>query len=215
MQIAIDGPAGSGKSTVSKIVANKLNFLYLDTGAMYRAIAWACIKGNIDLSGIDITEDFLKAIDIEFRNNKIFLNGIDITTEIRTNAIHNKVSDIATNQIIRQDLVLRQRDIASENDVVMDGRDIGTVVLPYAQLKIFLTASIEARAKRRYDEMLAKGEVISLEDIKVSIQKRDLQDSTRKHSPLKQAKDAILIDTSDMSIDEVVNKILLLVDERR
>ncbi len=213
MQIAIDGPAGSGKSTVAKIIAQELGFIYLDTGAMYRAVAWACIKGNIQLSGIDITEDFLKAIDIQFRNNKIFLNDIDVTTHIRTQEVHNMVSDVAKNQIVRQDLVIRQREIASENDVVMDGRDIGTVVLPYAQLKIFLTASIDARAKRRYDEMKLKGDNVSLEEIKKSMEKRDLQDTTRKYSPLKQASDAILIDTSEMSIDEVVEKILSLANE--
>ncbi len=214
MQIAIDGPAGSGKSTVAKIIAQKLNYIYLDTGAMYRAVAWACIKGNISLNTLDVVDSLLESLDISFRGQSIYLNDIDVTKHIRTPEVREIVSNIAQHPDIRYDLTMRQREIASENDVVMDGRDIGTCVLPYANLKIFLTASIEARAKRRYEEIKDVEQDVSLDDIKASIENRDIQDMNRKHAPLKQASDAILIDTSDMSVDEVVERILFLAREK-
>ncbi len=220
MQIAIDGPAGSGKSTISKIIADKLNFIYLDTGAMYRAVALACLENNIiylnedDNYQRDGLKNFLKTLTISFIKNSIYLNDNDISEQIRMPNVRNIVSYLAKNPDIREDLTLRQQKFANEHNVVMDGRDIGTCVLPNADLKIFLTASIEIRAKRRFNEIKDKENNINMEDIKKSIQKRDCQDTNRKVAPLRQAEDAILIDTSNLTVDEVVDKILYLAKQR-
>lgn len=206
--IAVDGPAGAGKSTVSKIVAEKLNFTYIDTGAMYRAVGLKVFE-----SGQSLTEKFLaevtEKIEIELDEaGKIFLDGEDVTKKIRTPEISRLASDVSKFGFVRKKLTDLQRKMAAKGSVIMDGRDIGTEVLPNADLKIFLTASIEERAKRRFDELKAKGQAVELAEIEKEIAARDKQDSERKIAPLKKADDAILLDTTNLTIEEVVDKIL-------
>lgn len=213
--IAIDGPAGAGKSTVAKMLAKKMNFIYVDTGAMYRAIALYLIRKNIPADNSDSILEVLDDIDIkiEYNNNEqqVFLNGENVNELIRTEEVSKKTSDYSKNSFIREKLVSLQRKMAETSDVVMDGRDIGTCVLPNANIKIFLTASARKRAIRRYEEHLQKGIECTLEEIEKDIIARDNQDMTRDISPLKQAEDAILVDTSDMTIDEVVMTISTLI----
>ena len=211
MNIAIDGPAGAGKSTIAKLVSKKLDFIYVDTGAMYRAIGLYFINNNTD---VENEEELLKAldkikIDIAYEDGvqHIYLNKVDVSKEIRNEKVGNMASKTSAYKPVRAKLLDLQRGLAAENDVIMDGRDIGTVVLPNAQVKIYLTASVEVRAKRRYDELVEKGETPEFETIKKDIEQRDYQDMNRDIAPLKQAEDAILVDTSDMTIDEVVDKI--------
>ena len=199
--IAIDGPAGAGKSTIAKRVAKELSFIYVDTGAMYRAVALYLLRNEID--GTDA-----EAVAYENGEQVVILNGENVNQYIRTEEVGNMASKTSANPAVRAHLLNLQRNLAAKNDVVMDGRDIGTVVLPDAQVKIYLTASVETRAKRRYDEYLAKGESADLEEIKKDIENRDHQDMTREISPLRQAEDAVLVDSSLMNIDEVVAAIL-------
>jgi len=208
MNIAIDGPAGAGKSTIAKLVSKKLGFIYVDTGAMYRAIALYFLNNNID---VDNNESVLSAcndikIDIKYEDNnqQVYLNGENVSSLIRQEKVGNMASKVAAKQAVRNVLLQLQRDIAASSDVIMDGRDIGTFVLPNAGLKIYLTASVSTRAKRRYDELVSKGENPDMKTIEKDIEQRDFQDMNREISPLKQADDAIYLDTSDMSIDEVV-----------
>ncbi|MCL5031362.1 MAG: (d)CMP kinase [Bacteroidetes bacterium] len=215
--VAIDGPAGSGKSTSAKLVAQKLGFLYIDTGAMYRAITFLAIKNNV-LQNNDAIIELAKnsGLDLEFTNGEthVSANGLDITDKIRTQEVNVNVSDISKIEGVRKALVDRQRELAKKNiGVVMEGRDIGTVVFPNADVKIFLTASIDQRAIRRTKEYEEKGVHISLEEIKANIQQRDTIDSTRDVSPLVKAPDAIVIDTSNISIKEQVDVILNLVQQ--
>ena len=208
--IAVDGPAGAGKSTVSKIVAKKLSYTYIDTGAMYRAVGLKVLirGGNFDENFI---VDTARDIDIKIdASGKVFLDGDDITQKIRTPEIGKAASDVAKIGFVRKKLTELQRDMAAQGSVVMDGRDIGTQVLPNADLKIFLTASVDERARRRFDELKAKGHAAEFDTIREEIILRDKQDSQREIAPLKQAEDAILLDTTDLSIDEVVAKILEL-----
>ena len=214
MQIAIDGPASAGKSTVAKIIAHKLNFTYIDTGAMYRASTWIARENNIDYGD---ERGILTAIDhekIEFRfkngQQKIYAGNKDITQEIRTPDISANVSQVSALAGIREKMVSLQRQMAGKMDVVMDGRDIGTTVLPNAALKIFLVASVHSRAERRMLDFKERGIKTnqSLEEIEHDISERDYKDSHRKISPLKKAQDAIEIDTTSMSVDQVVNAIL-------
>lgn len=208
MNIAIDGPAGAGKSTIAKLVSKKLGFIYVDTGAMYRAIALYFLNNNID---VDNNESVLSAcndikIDIKYEDNnqQVYLNGENVSSLIRQEKVGNMASKVAAKQAVRNVLLQLQRDIAASSDVIMDGRDIGTFVLPNAELKIYLTASVSTRAKRRYDELVSKGENPDMKTIEKDIEQRDFQDMNREISPLKQADDAIYLDTSNMSIDEVV-----------
>ena len=214
MQIAIDGPASAGKSTVAKIIAHKLNFTYIDTGAMYRASTWIARENNIDYGD---ERGILTAIDqekIEFRfkngQQKIYAGNKDITQEIRTPDISANVSQVSALAGIREKMVSLQRQMAGKMDVVMDGRDIGTTVLPNAAVKIFLVASVHSRAERRMLDFKERGIKTnqSLEEIEQDISERDYKDSHRKISPLKKAQDAIEIDTTSMSVDQVVNAIL-------
>ena len=214
MQIAIDGPASAGKSTVAKIIAHKLNFTYIDTGAMYRASTWIARENNIDYGD---ERNILTAIDqekIEFRfkngQQKIYAGNKDITQEIRTPDISANVSQVSALAGIREKMVSLQRQMAGEMNVVMDGRDIGTTVLPNAAVKIFLVASVHSRAERRMLDFKERGIKTnqSLEEIEHDISERDYKDSHRKISPLKKAQDAIEIDTTSMSVDQVVNAIL-------
>ncbi len=212
--IAIDGPAGAGKSTIAKIVAKELGFIYVDTGAMYRTLALACFRDGIDTSDEAAVVAKCESVEVtlgyEDGTQKVYLNGEDVSTEIRREEIGNLTSSIAVYPGVRKILVALQKDLAAKNDVVMDGRDIGTAVLPNADLKIYLTASVETRAKRRYDELVEKGQTCDLKEIEKDIEDRDYRDMNREVSPLSQADDAVLVDSSDMTIDEVVAKIISL-----
>ncbi|HPU41978.1 MAG TPA: (d)CMP kinase [Acetivibrio clariflavus] len=219
ISIAIDGPAGAGKSTIAKMISKKLKIVYLDTGAMYRAVALKAIRQNIDTRDEEKLSKLVKDINIEVRHineeQRIYLDGEDVTNLIRTPEISIGASNVAVIPEVRLKMVELQREIASKCSVVMDGRDIGTYVLPNATLKIFLTASIEERAKRRYNEQLLKGITdVSLEDVKNDILYRDKNDSSRAFAPLAKAEDAVELDTTNMSIEEVVNKILGLIEDQ-
>lgn len=216
--IAIDGPAGAGKSTIAKLCAKELQFIYVDTGAMYRAMAIYFLDNNIDVSCEDIVAKECEnvTIDIKYDNGEqqVFLNGENVTNRLRKEEVGNMASKTSSYKCVRTKLAKLQKELAKK-DIIMDGRDIGTCVLPNADLKIYLTASVEERAKRRYDELVSKGENPSIEELKKDIENRDYQDMTRKESPLKQASDAILVDSSDMSIEEVVQTILTLFEKTK
>lgn len=213
MIIAIDGPAGAGKSTIAKKVADSLGYVYIDTGAMYRAFTYELLTSSISLSDIEEINKVLEKTNIEFKNNEIFLNNLNVTNEIRSKNVTANVSAVSAIPQVREKLVDLQRKIASESNSILDGRDIGTVVFPNAELKIFLTASVKIRALRRYNELIAKDKNIDINEIEAEIEKRDKLDSSRETSPLIKAADAIEIDTSDLSIDEVANTILKLAEE--
>jgi len=211
--IAIDGPGGAGKSTIAKLLAKKLNYLHLDTGAMYRAVTLAAINENIDFDDKEKLIKLAKKISITFnKNGEIILNDKNVSQEIRSSEVNAHVSKIAAVKGVRKVLVEKQQNLAQKNRVVMDGRDITTVVLPGAEHKFFLTASLAERAKRRYQEMRSKNNDADLEEIKKSIARRDKLDSEREHSPLKKAEDAVLIDTTELSIDEVLKKMISLIE---
>ena len=212
IQIAIDGPASSGKSTVAKIVAKDFGYTYLDTGAMYRAATYIALKHQLNAGNVDQLLYLLDQHPISFGRSEageqlVFVGDVDITHPIRGNEVTNKVSSIAAIPEVREKLVSLQQEIAQQGGIVMDGRDIGTVVLPQAELKIFLVASVEERAERRYKENIAKGIETDLETLKDEIAARDYKDSHRETSPLKQAEDAVYLDTTGLSIQEVVEKI--------
>lgn len=212
-KIAIDGPAGAGKSTIAKRLAEKLNIVYIDTGAMYRAITLKALRLGIHLED-DSAYSFLKDTTLDIFNGKVFLDGMDVSNDIRSVEVTENVSTPSKIGVVREHLVLYQRKISESKSVVMDGRDIGTVVLPNADLKIYLIASVECRARRRMLERELSGVTISLEETMKEIELRDLKDSTRKISPLKCAEDAIIVDSSNMTIDEVIDKIISYVNER-
>ncbi|MCQ6266048.1 (d)CMP kinase [Fictibacillus sp. WQ 8-8] len=218
LKIAIDGPAGAGKSTVAKLVADKLSYIYIDTGAMYRALTYKALSSKSDLHDGSMLQSLLKETNIELEitgdGQAVILDGSDVSKEIRSSDVTNNVSFVATPQEVREEMVRRQQELASEGGVVMDGRDIGTHVMPDAELKVFLIASVEERAKRRYDENKSKGYETDLEKLKEEISLRDKRDSEREFAPLKKADDAIELDTTSMSIQDVVNEILHLVSER-
>ncbi len=215
LNIAIDGPAGAGKSTIAKLIAKKKNLIYVDTGAMYRAVALYILRQKTDLEDAEAIASVCREADITIRYEDgvqvVYLNGENVNAFLRTEEVGNTASKTSANPAVREHLLSLQRKLASENDCIMDGRDIGTVVLPDAQLKVFLTASSDVRAKRRYDELVAKGEAADFEKIKADIEQRDYQDMHREIAPLKQAVDARLVDTSDMSIEEVVDTICGLI----
>lgn len=204
--IAVDGPAGAGKSTVSKLCAARLGYTYIDTGAMYRAVALKVIQ-----SGENLDENLIKDIEITLdESGKVFLDKIDVTKEIRTPEVSRGASDVAKFGFVRKKLTELQREMAKRGKVIMDGRDIGTQVLPNADLKIFLTASVDERAKRRFLELKAKNFPANLDQIKNEIILRDKQDSEREIAPLAQADDAILLDSTNLTVEQVVNEILRL-----
>lgn len=213
--VAIDGPAAAGKSTVAKKVAKILNSVYIDTGAMYRAITYHALTNNINPQSEDDVVSLLPNIKIVLKpSGKIYLNDIDITDKIRSPEVSANVSYVASYKAIRLHLVDLQRQMASSNSVVMDGRDIGTYVLPNANVKIFQVASVETRAKRRYKENLARGIKCTQDEIEADLRKRDYIDSTRTFAPLKPAEDSITLDTSDMTIDEAVQAVIDIVKSR-
>lgn len=210
--IAIDGPAGAGKSTVAKQVAKILNIEYIDTGAMFRALTLKIIKNNIDPSHIDKVIELARDTDIDFRGNSIYLDGKIVDEEIRHNYVSQNVSYTAKIKEVRNIMLHIQRNMAKTKNVIMDGRDIGTVVLPNAKFKFFITATVEERARRRYKELIEKGEKdISLDDVISDIAKRDYIDSNREIAPLKQSQDAYLLDTTNKTIDEIVKYIVSIV----
>ena len=215
LNIAIDGPAGAGKSTIAKLIAKKKNLIYVDTGAMYRAVALYILRQKTDLDDAEAIASVCKEADITIRYEEgvqvVYLNGENVNAFLRTEEVGNTASKTSANPAVREHLLNLQRKLAKENDCIMDGRDIGTVVLPNAQLKVFLTASSDVRAKRRFDELVAKGESPDFDKIKADIEQRDYQDMHREIAPLKQAEDARLVDTSDMNIDQVVETICSMI----
>ena len=217
--VAIDGPAGAGKSTIAKLVAKELNFIYVDTGAMYRAIALFLLNKGISKDDEKAIADVCGEIDIEIKHadglQQVWLNGQDVSAEIRREAVGNMASATSVYSCVREKLLSLQRDIAATQDVIMDGRDIGTCILPNAQAKIYLTASVSTRAKRRYQELCEKGVSCDLEEIKKDIEDRDYRDMHREISPLKQAEDAVLVDSSDMTIEQVVERIVEICREKK
>lgn len=208
IRIAIDGPGGAGKSTIAKQVARALDIDYIDTGAMYRAVGYKLIRDNVDMYDEDALLAMLEATDIDFSGGKTILDGEDISDRIRTQEISRKASECSALAPVRAKLVELQKKMGSTKSVIMDGRDIGTVVLKDAELKIYLTASAEERASRRYKELLLKGEDISYEKVLADMQERDYNDMHREITPLRKADDAIELDTTGMSIDEVTEYIL-------
>ncbi len=215
--VAIDGPAGAGKSTIAKLVAEKLGYAYIDTGAMYRSVAWKFLQAGKEFDEAFISQ-LAQTMVIEFKPeasvNRVFVDGVEVTEAIRSAEVTANVSRVAAIGAVREAMVAQQRRMGESGGVLMDGRDIGTVVFPNAQLKIFLTASVEERALRRYKELVAKGQDVDLAQLKEDIASRDKQDSERAISPLRQAEDALLLDTSDMNIEQVTTKILELVEEK-
>ena len=213
--IAIDGPAGAGKSSISKVVANELGYLYIDTGAMYRGVTWAVLDSHVNVNNQKDVESLLPSLDLTLEPTanacKVFVKGQDVTDLIRQQQINENVSTIASYKGVREYLVERQQAMAAVGGVILDGRDIGSVVLPKAELKIYLTASVDARAKRRWLEVQGTSNEQSLEDIKKNVESRDEMDKNRDESPLVCVEDAIVVDSSNMTFDETVEHILHLV----
>lgn len=218
-QVAIDGPASAGKSTIAKILATNLQYVYVDTGAMYRAITLAAKNAGVNYDDEAGVVDLLPTIALRFEPGtpvqRVFLNDQEVTDAIRSTEITNNVSLVSSYAAVRNDLVARQRDMGASQNVIMDGRDIGTTVLPDAPVKIFLIASVDERAQRRYQENLAKGMSVDLATLKAEIQARDYKDSHREISPLVQADDAILVDTTGHNIDEVVAIITNIIKDKQ
>ena len=216
--VAIDGPAGAGKSTIARAVAKKKGFIYVDTGAMYRAMALFMLREGVEPTDAAVIADKCKEADITIQyvdgEQVVLLNGENVNAYLRTEEVGNMASVTSVYPCVRQKLLSLQQDLAAREDVIMDGRDIGTCVLPDAPLKIYLTASVETRAKRRYQELQEKGQTCDLTEIMKDIEDRDYRDMHREISPLAQAEDAILVDSSDMTIEEVVAKITDLAKER-
>lgn len=213
--IAVDGPAGAGKSTIAKEVAKKLNIEYIDTGAMYRALTLKVVRSNIEMNNIEEILKIMESTSIQFINNHIYLDGTRVDEEIRENVINTKVSFIAKIKEVRLMMIQFQRKMSESTDVIMDGRDIGTVVLPNANYKFFITASIEERAMRRYKELIEKNNKnITYEQVLEEIKERDRIDSTREIAPLRKSPDAYEIDTTDKTIEECVDEIINIIEGR-
>ena len=218
INIALDGPAGSGKSTVAKIIAKKLDILYLDTGATYRACALKCLKSGVDVKDEKQVENLIGDIDlkIEYKNGGqvTILDGVDVSAEIRKNEVSMLASAVSALRCVRLKMVEMQRKVAAENDCVLDGRDIGSFVLPNAKYKFFITAQVKIRAERRYKELIERGQSVDLNELTKEIQTRDYNDSHRDFAPLKKADDAVEIDTSFLTAEQVAEKILSIVKDR-
>ncbi|MCI6812076.1 MAG: (d)CMP kinase [Lachnospiraceae bacterium] len=217
--VAIDGPAGAGKSTIAREIAGRMNFIYVDTGAMYRAMALYLLRLNIDPGNKEKVEEYCQKADISIAYDQgeqvVLLNGERVNELIRREEVGNMASATSAYGMVREKLVALQQKLAESEAVVMDGRDIGTCVLPHADVKIFLTASSAVRAKRRYDELAARGQECDLEEIEADIVERDRRDMEREISPLRQAEDAVLVDTSRMAVEEVVDTIMELIRQNR
>lgn len=219
INVAIDGPAGAGKSTIARKIAQDMGYMYIDTGAMYRTLAYKAVS-----KGIDVSEDKASvcamlpetSLDIVYRDGmqRMIVDGTDVTDLIRTPAVSMGASAVSAIPEVREWLLGLQRDLAKNNNCLMDGRDIGTVVLPFANVKIFLTASAEARAERRYNELILKGEDVTFEDVLNDMRSRDKQDSTRLCAPLKQAEDAVAVDTSNLTFDESVEALKSIIADK-
>ena len=216
--IALDGPSGAGKSTVAKAVAKRLNITYLDTGALYRALGLTCLNNGVDVKDAKAVEQCLRdvkvGLDYENGVQRVTVDGVDVTAKIRTPEVSMAASGVSAVPYVREKLLGIQRDIATGSSVILDGRDIGTVVLPSAEFKFFLTASAEVRAKRRFDELTAKGQTVVYEDVLNDVITRDRNDSTRAVAPLRQAYDAVKIDSDNMTADQVVEFIIDYVEGR-
>ena len=216
ISVAIDGPSAAGKSTIAKMVAKKENFIYIDTGAMYRCVAYYCLTQKIDLNDEKAVEQAIEHIQIRLTpDNKVYLNDEDVSNQIRQDQVSLGASCVSKYQVVRSFLVDEQRKMAKAGNVILDGRDIGTVVLPNADLKIYQIASVETLAKRRYLENLERGLDADLETIKKEIEERDYQDTHREISPLKKAEDAIELDTSSLTLEEVVEQVLTLIQKAK
>ena len=217
INIAIDGFSSCGKSTIAKELAKRLEYIHIDSGAMYRAVTLSMIRKEIDFNDALSIKDLLDEISIEFKRanglNLTILNGEDVSDAIRSKAVNDNVSEVATIHQIREALVGLQHDLAQKKGVIMDGRDIGTVVLPDAEVKLFITADVDVRAKRRLKEIQEKGNHVTFEDVKRNLLKRDMIDSSRKHSPLKKAEDAIVLDNSYLSQEEQLEKIINIIHD--
>lgn len=217
ISVAVDGPASSGKSTLSKNIADIFNFIYIDTGAMYRALTYGVLENNIDTNDERKVYEFLIENPIAFKKNKghqlVMMKGEDVTPHLRSDKINENVSEVSKHEKVRDIMVEQQRSLAEDASVVMDGRDIGTVVLPNADLKIYLEASIEERAKRRYLENKEENKNIKLEDIQESLEKRDYIDMNREIAPLKKAGDAVVIDTTEYTSQEMIKKVESLIKQ--
>ena len=215
--VAIDGPAGAGKSTIAKEIARRMNFIYIDTGAMYRAMALYLLRNGIRSDEKEKIEEYCQRADISiaYENGEqvVLLNGENVNGFIRTQEVGNMASATSVNGMVRKKLVALQQKLAASRKIIMDGRDIGTCVLPEADLKIYLTASSGVRAKRRYDELMAKGQKCSFKEIEAEIIERDTRDMEREISPLRQAEDAVLIDSSEMSVEMVIQRIIELIEK--
>ena len=217
--IAIDGPAGAGKSTIAKRLAKELGYYYVDTGAIYRTVAYFMDLLGVSPKAADGVERYIDELTIQIEYDEegkqhMLMNGIDVTGEIRTQDISQKASLVSAHAVVREVLLDMQRDVAKAHNVIMDGRDIGTVVLPKADVKIFLTASPEVRAKRRYDELIAKGQTANLEQVLKEIVQRDYQDTHREIAPLKMARDSIKLDTSELDIEGVLEAMKNIIKEK-
>ena len=201
--VAIDGPAGSGKSTIAKLLAKKYDLTYIDTGAMYRMITLYLLENNIDISDLKEVERVLNTVNLDMQGDKFYLNNVDVTTKIREKRINENVSKVASIKIVRSNLVDLQRKISNNKNVILDGRDVGTVIFPKADFKFYLTASSKERAKRRFNEFLEKKTEITYDEVLKSIKERDHIDSTRDESPFVKADDAIELDSTNLTIDDI------------
>lgn len=207
IRIAVDGPSGAGKSTIAKAIAEKLKIDYIDTGAMYRAVGYKMLRENVAMDDLCALEAMLADTEIDFSGGNIYLDGENINGKIRTEEISKQASDCSALGIVRAKLTEQQQKMGEKKSVVMDGRDIGTVVFPDAEYKFYITASAEVRAERRYRELIEKGQEASLEKVLADIKQRDHNDSTREINPLRKAEDAVEVDTTEMTIEEVINRI--------